>query len=118
MSYEPTLVTTLAGIIGDVSRVFPDAATTDPAVPYAVYQQVGGQAFNFLEIAPTGLRHADVLVSIWSTTRKEVNTLMRAAEDALMASAIKAAPVSAFTAVFDDQTRLYGAQQNFSVFFA
>lgn len=116
MSLESDIFSALTSLAS--GRIYPDVAPNGATRPFVVYQQVGGQAFAFLENAAVGKRNASVQVSCWAATRAAANTLARSAEDAMVASAaLRARPIGAFVAVFDEDTKLYGCQQDFSIFY-
>jgi hypothetical protein len=110
---EAAIFNALKTLVGN--RCYPDVAPEGVARPFIVYQQVGGRSFNFLESAPVGLRNASVQVSCWANSRQAANDLARNAENAMLA--IKATALGAFVGVYEEDTRLYGAQQDFSIFY-
>ncbi|PVZ89980.1 DUF3168 domain-containing protein [Serratia sp. S1B] len=67
-------------ILGSELRVYEDVAPTGTAVPYAVWQEVGGSAENDLDI-PASVDHVMYQVMIYDTNCKrgyEVRDLVRA----------------------------------------
>ena len=116
MTFESDVVDAIESLVSD--RLFADFAPSGTAAPYMVYQQVGGVAVNFVESAHPGKRNARLQLSTWSTTRQEAANLARQAEAALVASTtLRAFVLSAMVATFDEDTALYGAQQDFSVWY-
>lgn len=113
MSLETTIYNALKTLVSN--RVWPDVAKEGTALPRIVYQQIGGDAFSFLEGGPVGKRNATIQVSCWATTRQAASDLSRSAEDALVG--IAATPLGAMAAVYEQETQLYGAQQDFSIFY-
>lgn len=103
-----------AAILAIVGRCYPDAAPQGAELPYATYQQVGGRTIRFLRDAPTK-RNARMQVNVWATTREEASTLMRAIESALVVDPWQAEVLGALVAQYEPVQRLYGAQQDFSV---
>lgn len=98
------------------SRVYPDVAPADAALPYITYQQVGGQALAYLETAVVGKRNARFQVNVWATTRTAAANLARTVEDTLVASTtLRAIPIGAMNAEYEPDTGLYGARQDFSI---
>ena len=118
--FEADLRNILAAI---VPRVYPDVAPQPlPAGPYVVYQQAGGRAINPLSVTHAAdlpdLRHARMQITVWATTRAAANTASRQIEDALrLATAFTAQPLGAMTADHDPDTGLYGARQDFSIWY-
>jgi hypothetical protein len=113
MSLESDIFDTLKGLVA--SRCYPDVAPAGVARPYIVWQQVGGEAFNFLEAGPVGKRGARIQVTCWADTRVAAANLSRSAEDALVASSLNPTVLGAMVADFDQETGLRGARQDFSL---
>lgn len=100
------------------NRVYPDVAPSGAVKPYITYQQVGGQAANFLESATVGLRNGRFQINTWATTRAEAMSLCRSAEDAMVTSAtLRAYVLGAPVSTYEEDTLLYGARQDFGVWF-
>lgn len=55
-------------------------------------------------------------VNAWATTRQAANDLIRQADDTLR-TALLASPLGAFIARYDSTLSLYGAQQDFSLWY-
>lgn len=114
MSLESLLTTKLKTVC---TRTYPDVAPEGAVTaPYCTYQFVGGEAITFLDRALPGLRNARVQVNVWSKTRLECNDLARQIEDVLrLAATLQAQPLGAFVSDFDDDVKLYGTRQDFSI---
>jgi len=98
------------------ARVKPDFAPVNTELPYVTFQQVGGQAPDFLDGLVPSLENAEVQVNIWAKSRLEAKTLMMQIEVAIIeATTIQASPVSACVADFDYDMERYGARQDFSI---
>lgn len=98
------------------NRVYPDPQTTPPARPYIMWQQVSGEAINYVDPTLPGLRNARIQINIWADTRLQVVTLMRQVEDAMRLSApLQTTVIGAAASLFEDDPRLFGAMQDFSV---
>lgn len=100
------------------NRVYPDVAPENPTKPYIVYQQVGGEAYAFLDSTLPDKKHARIQVAVWATTRAAAAALALQIESQMVtASAFQAralgAPVSDYEP--DTQPPLYGTRQDFSV---
>jgi hypothetical protein len=116
MTVEADLYTCLQGLVG--GRVYPDVAPQPVAKPYITFQQVGGQAIAFLESAVVGKRNGRFQVNVWGVTRIEAAATMRAAEDALVVNTtLRAIPQAAPVSTYEPETGLYGARQDFSIWF-
>ncbi|RYE43987.1 MAG: DUF3168 domain-containing protein [Hyphomicrobiales bacterium] len=107
----------IAGYPTGRPRVFPDVAPGDVGKPYFTYQQVGGPGLNFLNGIPDK-RQGRFQVNVWSSTRTQAMSLIRQAEDALrLSSALNATTQGGAVAVYEDDTELYGARQDFAITF-
>lgn len=117
MSLESDLFDAVKALVGN--RVYPDAAPFGAARPYITYQQVGGEAANYLESALVGKRNARMQVNCWSDTRLATMALARAAEDALVTSSLRAYVLGAPVSEHEDEMSppLFGARQDFSIWF-
>lgn len=101
------------------NRVYPDVAPVDAAKPYITYQQVGGEAVNFMESAAPGKRNGRFQINCWAETRVAAMSLARQAEDALIESTtLRAYVLGAPVAIYEEDTKLYGTRQDFSIWFA
>lgn len=110
---EETIISALSATFG--SRVFPDTAPPGTAMPFCVYQQVGGQTANAF-CGGSAKRNSRIQIWVWSMDRKTTTTKILAAEAALTAgSPIMAVSLGGFVSRYDDATKTYGAQQDFSV---
>jgi len=114
MTLETDLYTVLHTLC---PRVFTDVAPFDTPRPYVIYQQIGGQAYQYLESASPGLLNAYMQISVWDDSRLGANALMRQIEVALVAG-MQTKPQSALQAVHDEGTGRYGAQQDFDIWAA
>lgn len=114
MSLESSLFSALRTLVAD--RVYPDAAPDGVVAPYITYQQVGGQAVNFVEATPVGKRNARMQIMCWADRRTAAADLARSAEDTLM-TALQASALGAMTALHEPDLRLYGTLQDFSIWY-
>jgi len=97
-------------------RVFPDVAPYETPTPYVTFQHIGGEPLRYVENTPTGIRHTMVQINVWSATRAEALTLIRAIEEALCAStAFTARPDSEPIGDVDGDTDRRGCLQDFSI---
>lgn len=113
MSLESDIFDALKALVAN--RVYPDVAPAGAENPFIVYQQAGGEAVNFLEAGAPAKRNARMQIACWATTRLAAATLARQAEDALTASALKAFSIGALTAIYEEDTGLFGSRQDFSI---
>lgn len=116
MSIETTLVNTIGPLCG--WRVYPDIAPQGASMPYVTYFQVGGQTIDPINGDVPGLNNARVQINVWAQTRIEANELMRDIEDILRPHPIGARPIGALMARYEEETRLRGAQQDFSIWWS
>lgn len=114
MTVEADIFNALKAITAN--RAYPDVAPVGAARPYLTYQQVGGDAVNFLEGANPGKRNGRFQVNAWADTRAAAASIARQAEDA-MRTAFKCEVLGGLVSVFEQDTKLYGTRQDFSVWF-
>jgi hypothetical protein len=116
MTVESDLYAALAPMFGN--RVYPDTAPDNAAAPYMTYQQVGGKSVSFLESGVVGKRNGLFQINIWGKTRMDVAALSRAVSDALVTNtALRATPMGEPIAEYEELVNLYGASQDFSIWF-
>lgn len=114
MSMESDLVTLLQSIC---PRIFPDVAPAGTAVPYVVWQSLGGEALRYGDGTAPDKRNTYLQVAVWSATRAEALALIRQIEDALCASSAFAAikPESEANSTWEQATQRYGSIQRFDL---
>lgn len=99
--------------------VFPLVAPEDAPLPRIVYQQVGGKEVSYMEDTPPDLENARMQIACWADTAIAAAELSQRVRDALIqASSMQARPLGARSGVYESDTRLYGARQDFSVWYA
>lgn len=117
MSVEQSIYDALRVLVAN--RVYPDVAPDGAARPYITYQQVGGHPVNFIDTAVPSLKNGRFRVTVWAATRSEAAALMRQIEDALrVVPALQTTVLTGAAAMADPDTRLKGAQQDFSFWFS
>lgn len=116
MSLEATLFGLLGSLVG--GRCYPDVSPDGAARPLIIYQQVGGQAVDYVEGKIADKDNARVQVHVWATTRLEASQIARAARVALVEGAAEATTLGAAMSLHDDALKLYGSRQDFSVWYA
>lgn len=116
MSLEATLYGLLGSLVS--GRCYPDTIPDSPVFPLIVYQQVGGQAVEFMEQAMADQDNARVQLWTWSKTRAEANSIAHQARAAIIGSAMQARTLAAPVSVYDEDMKLYGARQDFSIWHA
>lgn len=104
------------------NRVFPDfapgSALGQPVQPFVTYQQVGGRPLNYVAGIPEK-RNGRFQINVWATSRLTANNMIRQIEDLLRAHPVlRAVTLTGATAVYDEPTQLYGAHQDFSIWFS
>ncbi|BBP95963.1 hypothetical protein BSFA1_10920 [Burkholderia sp. SFA1] len=97
-------------------RVYPDVAPASPVKPYIVYQSIGGEDETTFDGADT-LQNSRMQVSVWSTSRSEAATIIKQVRAALTAEPVLGVPIGAPVSVYEDDTKLYGSQQDFSIWY-
>lgn len=116
MSLEATLKTLLGPLVS--GRCYPDVSPDGAAFPLIIYQQVGGQAVDFVESKVADKDNARVQVHVWSKTRLEASQIARSARVALVEGTAKASSMGAAVALYDDALKLYGNRQDFGVWYS
>ena len=115
MTVESDIYTALSSLAS--GRLYPDVGPEDAVLPYLTYQQVGGDPANFLRGNPSK-RNGRFQINAWARTRVESASLIRAAEDAIRSAVtLNATTIGGAIAVFEPDTKLYGAIQDFSIWF-
>lgn len=113
MSLESDLYTVLSAVC---PRTFPDFAPTSTVRPYVTYQQIGGDAVNFLGREIPNKRNARMQVNVWANTRESAVTTAQAIEDAIrMSTLFQGEPESAMTADYDADFPVYSSSQDFTI---
>lgn len=115
MTVEADLIAVLDPLVG--SRVYPDVGPDNAVTPYVTYQQVGGVPVNFLAGVPDK-RNGRFQINVWSRTRAEAMGIIRQIEDAVrLSSTLLATSEGGAVSVYEPDTKLYGARQDFSIWF-
>lgn len=114
MSVETLLYSALKSLVSN--HVYRDIAPAEvTALPRITFQQVGGEAINFLIGVPSKKR-ARIQVNCWDDRRDDVMALARQVEDTMRtATGLQATVLGAASAVYEDETKLFGSIQDFSV---
>jgi hypothetical protein len=116
VTIETDLQALLSPLVG--GEVYPDVGI-DPVLPYITYQQVGGESISFMEATVPSKRNGRFQVNTWADNRLQASALMRQAADLLITTAtLQATALGEPIATYDDETKRYGARQDFSVWFA
>ena len=115
MSLESDLYTALGALVS--GRASPDVTPDNPVFPLIVYQQVGGEAFEYLEQVLPNKAHARIQVVVWSKTRLDASTLARSARVALVEGAFKATTYNAPVSLYDATLKLYGNRTDYGIWY-
>ncbi len=97
-------------------RVYPDVAPPGVAKPYIVYQGAGGVDETTFD-GPDELQNSRMQVAVWATGRLESAELIAQVRLALAAPPILAKPIGAAVSVYEEDTKLYGKRQDFSIWY-
>ena len=116
MSLEATLYSLLGPLVG--GRCTPDTIPDNPAFPLIVYQQVGGQAVEYVEQVMADKDNARMQVWVWSKSRVEASNLSRQVRAAIIGSSLQAKTLAAPVSTYDEAMKLYGARTDFSLWYA
>lgn len=118
MTIEASIFATLKTLVAN--RVYRDVAPQNvTALPRITFSQIGGDAVNFLDQARPSKKNARIQISCWGSDRDSVAALARSVEDALRAAnsagVTQTVVLSGMMAVYEPDTKLYGAHQDFSI---
>lgn len=115
MSIEPELYSLLNTLAG--GHVYPDATPDDPVFPCIVYQQVGGEAYEYLERKLPDHEHSRIQISVWALTRDEVGPIARSVRKAIIENKnFSAAETYGSPAwLYEEALGLYGSRQDFGI---
>ncbi|WP_321902087.1 DUF3168 domain-containing protein [Paraburkholderia tropica] len=97
-------------------RVYPDVAPSAPIKPYIVFQSAGGVDETTFDGGDT-LQNSRMQVAVWATTRAEAATIIQQVRAALTAAPVLGTPIGAPVSVFEDDTKLFGSRQDFSIWY-
>lgn len=115
MTVEADLLTVLDPLVG--GRVYADVGPEDVVKPYLTFQQVGGTPVNFMSGIPDK-RNGRFQINVWATSRLEAMSLIRQVEDAVrLSTVLNAVTDGGAVAVYEPETELSGARQDFSIWF-
>lgn len=116
MSIDAKIRAALTSLVN--GRVYPDVAEINTTTPYITYQQVGGDAINYLEGGIIGKRNARIQINVWSKSRLEASELSERAEDAMRLDlGLQTDVLGARIARYEEDTKLRGTMQDFSVWY-
>lgn len=110
---EEILVEVLSSLFGE--RVFPDVAEIDTPVPFCVYRQIGGDPLNYLGPESPERKNALIEIVVCTYSRLETAELMREVENRLVAAPLHALVMDGMKAIYDEETKMRAATQEFSV---
>mgnify|MGYP002777216211 CR=1 FL=1 len=114
MTVEANLFGSVQGLVS--GRCYPDEAPATATPPYIVYQQVGGEAPTFLENALPSKENGRFQFTVWAQTRIQAKAISKQIEAALVADTdFQARPLGSPIAVIDEDTKLRGSRQDFTV---
>lgn len=114
MSFEADL---RALILPITTRCYPDVTPDTPVFPLAIYQQVGGQAYAYVEKKLPDHKHARIQITVWGDSRLAVNVMARSIEKAIIESDFAAEAYGAFVALYEPEIKKYGARQDYGIWY-
>lgn len=112
---EAQLKEALSGLVD--GRVYPLVSPDNPTFPFIVYQQIGGDAYIYLEQKLPQHRHARMQVIVWSETFPEAVALARKIEQNIVEKMSSSTPIGAFSALYNESLEIYGARQDFGIWY-
>ncbi|MBF5006006.1 tail completion protein gp17 [Diaphorobacter caeni] len=96
-------------------QVFADVARAQTIAPWAVYQQIGGKSPTSLDQKLINKRNGVFQVTVWAATRPDAVAKALLIEQAIMNSTLQVVPQGSMRAIYEDDTKLYGAMQDFDI---
>lgn len=96
-------------------RVLPDFAPEGTALPFIVYQVVGGEPVNFLTGEQPDKQKVRMQVSVWAgESRIEASELGQHVEEAIrLATHLQPEVATGRAATYDEETKYRGTRQDF-----
>lgn len=114
MTFDTALFSTLRGLVND--RVYPDFAPEKMPTPYITYQQVGGEAVNFLTQEDPCKGNARMQVNVWAASRIDASSLALQVEQAMRANtSLQTTVLGAAVSTSEPDLGLRGMRQDFSI---
>lgn len=102
--------------IKHLAPTYPLVAPAGAPSTRIVYQQVGGFVVNYQEDTSSDVDHGRIQVTCWSPEQPtSANLCESVSETLILAPNLQARPVGARVSVYENDTKLYGARQDFSV---
>ena len=93
----------------------PDVTPDSPVFPCITYQQVGGEAYQYVEKKLPDHRHARVQINVHARNRLDASRIARAVERALIESPLVAQAYGALISTYEDTLKIYGTRQDFGI---
>lgn len=95
-------------------RCYPDVGPAGAVRPYVTYQQVGGQSPNILQNV-IGIQNSRIQINVWADNRLDASNLLQSIATILTNATYQGVSLGAPVSTFEFDTRLYGARQDFSM---
>lgn len=116
MSVESIIFSSLRSLVSD--RVFPDVAPEGAIRPYITYQQVGGEAINFVESTVPNKANGRFQLNVWADSRMQASATARQVEAALRGvTALQTEVLGSPFSDYEPDTKLYGTVQDFEFWY-
>jgi hypothetical protein len=98
-------------------RAFAEVAPLGTEKPYLIWQGAGGRTLRYADNTAADKRNTLMQITAWAFSRLEANRLIRQVEDALCASStLTVVPQGEPLATHEEDTKLFGAIQRFSIY--
>lgn len=114
MSAESVIHPLAAALVA--GRAYTDVAPSGVALPFIVYQQVGGNGLVYAEGDLPNRENARMQIACWAKTRLQAIGLAQQIEALMCASELQAIPLGARVSIYEEDTLRYGSRQDFSTF--
>lgn len=114
MTVEDDIFDLLASLTSN--RVYPDVAPQGATLPFIVFQQVGGEAINYIDNVEADKKHGRYQFAVWAATRAAAASIALQIESRMVtATDFSARPVGAPVADYEADTNRRGSRQDFSI---
>lgn len=98
-------------------RVYPRVTPDVPNFPLIIYQQVGGEAYAYVEKKLPDHKHARMQLTFWAKDSEEAGDLARATEKLLIESEWPAEAYGAVTDLYEQKLKIYGERQDYGIWY-
>ena len=117
MTFGDRLFAALQALVA--GRCYPAGTANTTTLPRITYSIVGGSPINYVEDTLADHERPRVQLSVWAATFNAADVLMQQVEEAMQASPqFTARRIGGPLTVFEEDTRIHGRHQDFTVWHA